>query len=70
MPIYIYECTNEDCKARVEKLRSVTKMREPVKCGTCGGEAKYVLSLTKNAFQRGRYWSLALEPGDNPPGRG
>lgn len=43
MPLYEYLCRS--CGERMEVLRGMSQINEPVACGTCGRPARRVLSV-------------------------
>lgn len=42
MPYYLYECTNEECRATGEELRTIQKRDECPDCPECGSETKRI----------------------------
>jgi len=58
MPIYDYECENEECGVAFEKAMSVSRYDEPQSCPTCGSKARKLVALPR--------FNL---PGDGFPGK-
>jgi len=46
MPIYEYQCTNEECLHEFDEIKSITKCDEPEPCPKCGSETKKLVSQT------------------------
>lgn len=57
MPLYTYQCTNEDCGLKVEKFVSVNcRNSNTYKCSECGNKSKRVMDLS--SFQlKGDGWA-------------
>ena len=41
-PVYEYECTNKDCNHVQERVFTMSKKKDSVKCEKCGKKAKFI----------------------------
>lgn len=53
MPVYSYECLDEQCKHKSDKLRKLEDRDAPLTCAKCGGEQVRVTALPSPAHFKG-----------------
>ena len=54
MPIYEYQCENEHCATRTEKIMNRDERTETIECPHCGREARIAVSSTGAPQFKGR----------------
>lgn len=57
MPIYEYQCEEEDCEERVEMIRKHAEADDPVECPKCSKPMKRSISQTSFSLKGGGWAS-------------
>lgn len=56
-PIYVFECSNDNCDGHVEKMKSISQHDEPEFCADCGAEMRQVPAPVSKFVRGAGGWS-------------